>query len=270
MTVDVEEWFDASLVKKKLPNNPSVASSVEKTTRFTLELFKKYNVTATFFIVGSVAEQYPHLISEIHNQGHEIGLHSFSHDLIYTMSRAAFRQDVEKGIECLQQAVGADIRGYRAPSWSADQIKTPWFWQTLYDRGFKYSSSIFPFSTFLYGSARAPIVRHQVPCKHGALWEIPPAVLKLWKVRIPFAGGFYFRLLPSVLIQFSIRWYYRMTGEPAVLYMHPYEINDTFPRIKLAPATRFVQYYNVHNTGKKLEKILLRNDFVSISQFYGF
>lgn len=270
MTVDVEEWFSANLIQSQLQKSQVLESTVVKNTFSTLELFKKHHILATFFVLGSVAEKYPDMVKEIELQGHEIGLHSYSHDLIFNMTCDVFVKNIEKGLNCLKKVVKQDIKGFRAPSWSVSEHKTPWFWDTLKANGFMYSSSVFPFHTFLYGNSKAPVAKYRVLCKTGYLWEIPPAVINIMNIRIPFSGGFYLRLLPVPILTLCIDRYFRKTGDPAVLYVHPYEIDGAFPRVPLSSASRFIQYYNLDKGGAKLEKILSRYAAVSVSQYYRF
>jgi len=52
------------------------------TTPLLLRLLARYEMTATFFVVGEKAEKYPHLIKDILFSGHSIGNHTFTHDVM--------------------------------------------------------------------------------------------------------------------------------------------------------------------------------------------
>jgi polysaccharide deacetylase family protein (PEP-CTERM system associated) len=270
MTFDIEEWYCASLIRDQIHGCKEAVSTVEENTLEILRLLHKHNSFATFFVLGSVARKCPSLVEEIERNGHEIGLHSNSHNLIYNMSQDEFIRDLEEGLNSLNRLVKRGINGYRAPSWSVSKSKTEWFWDILYKYGFKYSSSVFPFGTFLYGNSKASIKKNRIYCGNGYIWEIPPSVIEIMKIRAPFSGGFYFRFLPAILIDYGIKLYHQITREPAVLYLHPYEIDSSTPRVKLSPKDYFIQYYNLNKTKKKLDAILNKYDFVSINQFYDF
>jgi len=75
MSVDLEDYFcDLPFSEWK-----NYQSRLNITTQKILELFRKYNVTATFFVVGHLAEQFPDIIEDIKKQGHEIASHSHTH-----------------------------------------------------------------------------------------------------------------------------------------------------------------------------------------------
>ena len=67
---------------------------VVETTPILLELFSKYNVKATFFVVGYFAEKFPKLINEIQDCGHEIASHSFSHIDLRKVSKNVSNEDL--------------------------------------------------------------------------------------------------------------------------------------------------------------------------------
>ncbi|MGD9162788.1 MAG: polysaccharide deacetylase family protein, partial [Desulfobacteraceae bacterium] len=52
------------------------------TTPMLLDLLEKYDVSATFFVIGERAQTYPYLIRKILQKGHTTGNHSFTHDTL--------------------------------------------------------------------------------------------------------------------------------------------------------------------------------------------
>jgi hypothetical protein len=110
---------------------------------------------ATFFILGWLAERYPHLIRKIKEEGHEIACHGYAHKLIYTQSKEEFREDIRKAKAILEDITGDEVIGYRAPSYSITQ-KSKWALEILMEEGFKYDSSIFPIHHDFYGFPQAP------------------------------------------------------------------------------------------------------------------
>ena len=75
MSVDLEDYY----CDLPFSNWSNYQERVVKNTKKILELFKKYNVKATFFTLGYIAEKFPDLIHEIIEEGHEIGSHGYSH-----------------------------------------------------------------------------------------------------------------------------------------------------------------------------------------------
>mgnify|MGYP002625525224 CR=1 FL=1 len=57
-----------------------------KYTRQILKILKKYNVKATFFVMGWAARKYPMLIKEMLAQGHVIASHTTSHKMLTKLS----------------------------------------------------------------------------------------------------------------------------------------------------------------------------------------
>ena len=68
MSVDLEDYY----CDLPFPTWHKYNSRIVETTRTLLELFGKFNVTATFFTVGYIAEKFPELIEEVRGKGHEI------------------------------------------------------------------------------------------------------------------------------------------------------------------------------------------------------
>jgi hypothetical protein len=112
-------------------------------------------VQATFFVLGWIAERYPGLVRRIQKQGHEIACHGYAHQLVYTQSRAEFRQDIKRAKSILEDITGSEVIGYRAPSYSITN-KSQWAFEVLVEEGFKYDSSIFPIRHDFYGMPDAP------------------------------------------------------------------------------------------------------------------
>ena len=112
-------------------------------------------VKATFFVLGWIAERYPGLVRRIQKEGHEIACHGYAHQLVYTQSRDAFRQDVKRAKSILEDITGSEVIGYRAPSYSITS-KSQWAFEVLVEEGFKYDSSIFPIRHDFYGIPNAP------------------------------------------------------------------------------------------------------------------
>ena len=127
-------------------NTPSMHKSEPKIHR---------SPKATFFCLGWVAERFPHLIKEIHSQGHEIASHGYNHRTITSMSNKEFREDVRKSKAILEDLIGVRILGYRAPSYSITR-RTLWALQILAEEGYLYDSSIFPIHHDRYGIPNAP------------------------------------------------------------------------------------------------------------------
>ena len=142
MSIDVEDWFQVENLKSVVEASTwdERESRVERNTDRMLELLAQHDITCTCFILGWVAQRFPGLISRIADAGHEIACHGTNHDLIYTLTPDAFRDDVRQCKELLEQQTGRAVVGYRAPSFSI----TDWAIDILHELGFAYDSSAFP------------------------------------------------------------------------------------------------------------------------------
>ncbi len=104
----------------------------------------------------------------------------------------AFLADVQLSKAVLEDIVGGEVKGYRAPSFSFGAIN-PWAHESLAEAGYVYSSSVYPVRHDHYGMPDAP--RFPYPHPSGVL-EIPVSTVRVWGRNWPAGGGGYFRLLP--------------------------------------------------------------------------
>jgi len=265
LVVDLEHWHSNEFLTKYLPDE--LVDQVPESVRPILDLLSKYNIKATFAVLGSVAEQHPELVKEIYDNGHEIASHAWSHKTLYALGRDAFEVEVKKSVELLKNITGEQPKGFRAPSFSIDN-STKWAFEVLEKYGFEYDASVFPIRTMLYGMPDAPIHIYR-PSKeditkndpNGKIIEFPATVLKIGK-NIPIAGGFYLRALPLWFLRYGIREINK--DRPAIIYIHPWETYSKTPRLKVPLFSGFVAYHGIDSALYKLGKILEEFDFKPI------
>jgi polysaccharide deacetylase family protein (PEP-CTERM system associated) len=226
------------------------------------------HVHATFFILGWVAERHRGLVQRIAAEGHEIASHGYAHEMITTQTRDQFREDVGKAKKILEDLVGEQVVGYRAPSFTITNA-TRWALEVLVEVGYRYDSSIFPIFHDRYGIPGADPWCHKVTIPSGEqLWEIPPSTANLVGVRIPVAGGGYFRLIPYSIL----RWFLHQvenTGHPLVMYLHPWEIDPEQPRMDGPLVSRLRHYTNLNRTSRRLTELLTDFQFAPIREVIG-
>lgn len=265
LTVDVEDWYHGNYrsLPADLVRSPELVS---RNTLDLLELLARHGARATFFVLGEVAERYPELVRAIAAGGHEIASHGYRHDLVYEGGPDVFRAEVRRSKTILEDAGGRPVFGYRAPSWSLT-AKTPWAWEILEEEGYRYSASVFPVANYLYGIAGAPRVPYQ-PDPRLSLTEFPASCGRMFGRRVPFAGGFYLRLLPAAALRFFEKQLNR-AGLPVVYYLHPREIDARQPRLPLGSRLEsFIHHYGLSKSRAKFAAILARNTLVSFREFY--
>ncbi len=267
LTVDVEDWFHVSLFRRHIHPREwdRLESTVVANVCKILNLFSDYNVRATFFILGWVAERYPEIVVAIKEQGHEIASHGYAHQIVYEQSREAFYQDVRRSIEILERITGEKVLGYRAPSYSITR-KSLWAWEKLVDLGIQYDSSVFPIKHDLYGIPDVPRFPFEIYIEDkGPLIEFPISTVKILGRNIPIAGGGYLRLYPYWFFKMGLEQINKM-GKPAIIYFHPWELDPQIPRIEVGRLKHVRHYGNLVLTEERLIKLLEHFRFGTVTQ----
>ena len=189
----------------------------------------------------------------------------YAHQRIYTQTPETFRDETRRTKKLLEDLLGAPILGYRAASYSIT-AKSLWALDILKDEGFVYDSSIFPIHHDLYGIPDAPRVCHVLQGEgHRGLVEFPISTLRLGKMNLPIAGGGYFRLYPYAVSRWGIRHLNRSEQLPAVVYLHPWEIDPGQPRLPARGLAKFRHYLHLHKTETRLQALLRDFDWGSMT-----
>ncbi|HOP06883.1 MAG TPA: DUF3473 domain-containing protein [candidate division Zixibacteria bacterium] len=269
LTVDLEEWFVVEALRSRFPVEKwdELPSTLVKNTRRLLDMFHRKDVMATFFVLGWCAERYPNLVAEIAERGHEISCHSYSHRRVDSLGPEEFRKDTMRAMDALIRAIGTRPRGYRAPSWSISN-NVPWAFETLADLGFDYDSSIFPIKHDLYGMPHGPrtLFRMKFP-DDKYLYEMPASTYNLMGKNIPVAGGGYLRHCPYWYSKMVIRSLNR-GGRPAVVYIHPWELDPDPPVIDgLSASQRLRTYGSTNILAAKMDRLLSDFHFTTMSHY---
>lgn len=217
-----------------------------------LEFLERWNIKATVFTVGSLAKKDPETVRKVHAAGHEIAHHSYDHITLNRQSPAEFREDTRRAKEVIEDVIGEEVRGYRAPVFSLTR-QTIWAVDILKELGFTYSSSVLPAANPLHGIPGAP---HTPFRWSNGLLEIPAPVGKIGPFLMPYLGGFYFRYLPYPIVRRQIK----KADDGAALwtYWHPYDfdVDEKNWRIKNASMpVSMLLWLNRKSTFKKLGRL---------------
>ncbi len=265
-TVDVEDWPIGVLGPRHL-----IGGRVLHNTLHVLRILRRHGVAATFFVLTKVAQQFPELVRRIRDEGHEVASHGHGHELLTRTTPRAFERDVCRSIDVLGGILGARPVGYRAPAFSVVR-STRWAGPILARLGFVYDSSVFPIRHRRYGIPEAPRGIHRWPdCD---LIECPPATLRACGLNLPVAGGGYFRLLPGAAARAAIRRLNR-TGLPAILYLHPYELDVHGIRahraagIRVSPTRHATQAMFRSRVEGRLDRLLNEFEFTTMREAVG-
>ncbi len=103
-----------------------------------LDLFKKYNLTTTWFIPGHSIETFPEQMKMVVDAGHEVGAHGYSHENPIAMTPKQEEDVLLKSISLIEDLTGKKPTGYVAPWWEFSNVTN----ELLYKHGIKYDHSL--------------------------------------------------------------------------------------------------------------------------------
>ena len=267
--IDFEDWFHTELIKKYIKDEklePKVVDGIEKI----LELLRKNETYATFFVVGDLLELRPEILDKILENDHEIGFHTMHHTRLHDFSsKETFSAELKR----FSKLTNNKSKGFRAPTFSLDS-STSWVIDSLIENNYTYDSSIVPAKSSMYGHPNAPENPYRISSnsieksdRNGKLMEYPLLVTNFLGKKIPAAGGFYLRTLPLRVIKNAIS-NYEKKDLPATFYIHSWELTPEFmPRIKLSKKDSFVTYHNIEKAYEKMDEILREFEFTSFSKY---
>lgn len=268
LTVDVEDYFQVSALAPHIDRQSwdTRPCRVERNVQRLLELFAQHNAQATFFTLGWIADRYPGLVRDIVAQGHELASHGYSHLRATEQSRSQFDADVRRAKALLESIGGCAVRGYRAPSFSIDH-SNDWAFDVLVEAGYSYSSSVYPVRHDHYGMPNAPRFAYR---SRPGLLEVPLSTTQWLGRNLPASGGGYFRLAPYSLSRWALRRVNTIDNQPAIFYLHPWEIDPDQPRVPgTSLKTRFRHYLNLRKTEHRLGRLLSDFRWGRVDQVFG-
>ena len=267
--IDFEDWFHPELIQKHISkenNEPRVVEGINKI----IELLRKNETKATFFVVGELLEFKPELLDIILENEHEIAFHTMKHARIDLPNR---REQFQDEIKQFDKLTGGRSKGFRAPSFSLNS-NSSWLIDVLEENNYEYDSSIVPVKTSMYGMPNAERKPYKISRNFlegdsigGKIIEFPLLVTKFLGKKIPAGGGFYLRTLPLRVIENAIKSYEK-EKIPGVFYIHSWELTPEFmPRINLSKKDNFITYHNINKAYNKMEDLLKKYEFTSFEIF---
>jgi polysaccharide deacetylase family protein (PEP-CTERM system associated) len=244
-------------------NYEQAKTNIINNTKELLRILKVNNATATFFVLGKLAEDIPNLINEIYDSGHEIANHGYSHISINNLSPVDFKLDLERSSDAIYKVCKSYTTGFRAPYFSINS-KTLWSIDILKQLGFKYDSSVQPFGYHPdYGMKNSS---SQIYRFDNGLIEIPMSVTKTFGFKIPCSGGAYFRFYPYKIFSHLFRTSNEQNNY-SIFYIHPWELGGKSDSKENFNFAKFRKYYNSEFTINKLEKLFSEFSFVSVQNY---
>jgi polysaccharide deacetylase family protein (PEP-CTERM system associated) len=253
LTVDVEEWFHICGVRALQPESwPTLSSRVESTTRLLLDDLDAAGIRGTFFVLGWVADRYPALVHAIVAAGHDVGSHGFWHRRVYELDRAAFAHDLQASVRALDAAGTGAITAFRAPEWSINS-RSEWALDVLVEQGFTTDASMAPLR--IVGDVSYPRGPHARVTPSGPIVEVPPLVADRFGQVMPMGWGWGLRMSSPARVLKEIERA-NQQGRPAVLDIHPWELDPNPPRVRLPSGLRFAHYFRLDGFRGRLRTIL--------------
>ena len=220
------------------------------------------NQKATFFVLGWLAEHHPSVIRKIKDSGHQIGCHTYQHELLTRFDKRQMHEDTMRAKSAIEDVIGEEITAFRAPAFSITESNLYAF-DVLAELGFKYDCSLFPAERDYggmpgYGIGEPRIINHS-----GYLFkEFPINPANILGKKIVFSGGGYFRLFPYWMIkELTRKQNYTMT------YFHPSDFDPGQPDMKhLQLLRRWKNSVGLNGAFEKYERYISDFDFVNLEQ----
>jgi polysaccharide deacetylase family protein (PEP-CTERM system associated) len=262
LTVDVEEWYHTCLVPGYVrpEARPPLRQELDWLLPAVLDMLAEAGSSATFFVLGEVAEQQPRLVRRIAEAGHEVGSHGYLHLRATERSPRAFAADLRRSKSFLEDLLGRSVPGFRAPEWSLRSLGSSRL-PLVAEAGFLYDSSLAPcpFS----GSTANPRFASRLSWEDRELLEFPPLTFG-GPLRLP-AGSWTGRLASPERIAFAALDHRDAGGLP-VAVVHPWEVSGRPTPGRLTGLARFV-----HETGRlgfaeRFRELLRALDWTTIAR----
>ncbi|MCV0411892.1 polysaccharide deacetylase family protein [Nitrosarchaeum sp.] len=266
--IDFEDWFHPHLIKKHLTNEKKIPRIIDGIDKI-LELLRKTDTIATFFVVGELIEFRPEILDKILKNDHEIAFHSMYHDSLTESNEEKFNIEIEK----FAKLTGKRSKGFRAPSFSLN-YSTSWAINVLEKNDYEYDSSIVPAKTSMYGITNAQKEPYRISSEiieknnpSAKIIEYPLAVTNILGKKIPSCGGFYLRTLPMKVSKDTIKRY-ESNNVPATYYVHSWELTpELMPDISLPKKDHFITFHNIRKTFDRMNEILQNFEFTSFEKY---
>ena len=266
LTIDVEDWYNIldSDAVPPIEKWGELEDRVEPSMDRILNLLSEANIKSTFFWLGWTAERHKNLVRRCIEEGHEVASHGYGHVLAYQVGRKAFKEDIVRAKQLLEDITGTPVVGFRAPGFGITN-DTNWAFGEIKAAGYVYDSSVFPTNRGHGGYLNAPSEPYIMSTSAGDLTEIPMSLVDVFGKKVSLFGGGYLRLAPIPLIRWGIKKLYQVK-QPLIVYLHPREVDPGHPRLPLSAMRRFKCYVNLKSTVPKLRWLTQNYSFIPMRE----
>lgn len=242
--MDVEDWYHLYYFLGKADTTYSMLDGF---TNY-VELLNKHKIKTTFFVLSELADTIKDQLIYTSSCGHEIACHGEAHIRPLDLSLADFETQITEAKAKLEDIIGKEVIGYRAPCYGIDNER----YKIIQKVGFKYSSSKMNISGHpLYGEL--DLSGFEQPIKgiyrKDGMTEFALSTQKFCGKHIAISGGGWIRLLPwNTFMKPFIRNYLK-NAESYTFYIHPFELSKK-PMPKVANVGLLTNIRAHHGLGK--------------------
>lgn len=217
ISIDLEDFTYDTLRSLGLglrTNHTALESCYKSISDFSSKFLE--NSKFTFFTTGTLAREYPELISKISADGNEISSHYNFHDLMYKQSLDEVEENIIVAKESIKNACGIIPKGFRAPAFSISPFNTNVY--KLLAKHFAYDSS------YILNDTQDKNYK-KIFKEHPAIdiIEFPIVTKKSFRLFNLKSGGTYFRFLPVNCIKSIMNVSLENNFIPQI-YLHPYDL----------------------------------------------
>jgi polysaccharide deacetylase family protein (PEP-CTERM system associated) len=262
LTVSVEDYFHGASLDGVVARKhwTRIESRLEKSLKEVLDLLAEHQATATFFVLGWIAERQPEIVRQIRAAGHEIASRGYwprGGEKGMLPHPEELREELQRAREALEAAGSNRIIGYRHPRWLM-RPEELWVIDVLVEEGYLYDSSVNP---ILRRFARDPrwfeAHQHRHSVTNQSIWVLPASTVSVLGERVTISGGNYVRQLPHTLLRKAVRWWDRNMSTPIVFYFMPWEMDRDQPQIRgISRLQRIRQYRSLGKTRDVFQEYL--------------
>lgn len=237
ITMDVEDWYHTYFPEMDVDRSYSLLDGLD----VALDYMNQKNIKGSFFVVGEIADQLSEKLMIMDKAGHDIACHNWVHLRPVTMGIDEYKKQLIRAKEKLEEILGHEVVGYRAPSFGIDDEH----YEAMIDCGFKYDSSkLKPQKSAKYGELHLEGFKEIFPCvyRRGEFTEFEVSTQKIGSMNMLLGGG-YIRMLPWPFMKWMTAKYLK-TGQPYVMYIHPIDLSPKpMPKVE---GVSFDRYLRTH------------------------
>ena len=259
ISMDVEDWYHTYFPELEVDRSISLLDGLD----IALDIMKEKGIKGSFFVVGEIAEKLKDTLLRMKADGHDIACHSWSHLRPEKMSREEYEAQLDQAKNKLEEILGQEVTGFRAPSFAIDDE----YLKIIRDHGFKYDSSkLKSQKSGKYGVLNLDGFEEISPCifRDGDFTEFEVSTQKIGSMNMLLGGG-YIRMLPWLFMKRMYRKYLD-TGKPFVLYIHPIDLSKKpIPKVDGISFDRYLRTHigrrNMISKFKRVIRLLEKNGY---------